>query len=172
MKSRVFLTALELNIFELIENRTVSADKIAKQLDTDTRAIEIILNALVSMDVLYKKNNLYSNIREISMLLIPGTPDYQGDMLLHYKNMWKRWSDLTHIVKSGRQDKTEWTKGMSSGLTKAMKQSAKKYAPRLVKLIDCQNIRNMLDIGGGSGAYFIAFTKCYPHLKSTLFDRV
>lgn len=171
MRSRILLTALELNIFELIENHTVPADKVAKQLDTDNRAIEVILNALVGMGVLYKKNNLYSNIREIAKLLIPGTPDYQGDMLLHYKNMWKAWSDLTHIVKSGRQYKTEWTKGMSSGLTKAMKHQAKKYAPRLVKLVDCQNIKNMLDIGGGSGAYSIAFTRCYHHLKSTLFDK-
>lgn len=171
MSSRIFLTALDLNVFEAINNKASSSDQVAQKLGTDSRAIEIILNALVSMGVLKKKNNLFLNIDKIAQLLMPSSPNYCGGAFRNYLNSWDAWSDLTTIVRTGKISDRVRNDSIKLGLYTVFKERAEEYAPRLIRLIDCHNAKTMLDLGGGSGSYSIAFTKHYLHLKSILFDK-
>ena len=171
MSSRIFLTALELNVFETIKNQAVPVDQIAQKLGTDSIAMEVMLNALVSMGILKKKNNLFVNIEDIAQLLIPSSPNYCGGIFHNYLNMWDAWSDLTTIVRTGNISDRVRTNSMRLGLYTVFKHRAEEYAPRLIRLIDCHNAKTMLDLGGGPGSYSIAFTKYYLHLKSILFDK-
>lgn len=171
MKSRVLLTAIELNLFELIGNRTISSEMIAEQLDTDHTTIDVMLNALAGLGLINKINDQYSNIKEIAQLLTPGSPNYQGDTFLHYNELWEAWSNLTRVISAGEKYKTKGTIDADLGFAKELKQQAKRFAPRIVKLVDCQSFNTMLDIGGGLGAYCIEFAKSYPHLKSVLFEK-
>jgi predicted O-methyltransferase YrrM len=48
---------------------------------------------------------------------------------------------------------------------------AKNIAPVLAQKVDLSNASCLLDIGGGTGLYAIAFLQRYPHLKAIVFDR-
>lgn len=48
---------------------------------------------------------------------------------------------------------------------------AKNIAPVLAQKVDLSNANCLLDIGGGTGLYTIAFLQRYPHLKAIVFDR-
>jgi predicted O-methyltransferase YrrM len=51
-----------------------------------------------------------------------------------------------------------------------MDRNAKERAGAVVKAIGTSGIKRMLDLGGGSGAYSIAFARAIPGLKSEILD--
>jgi ubiquinone/menaquinone biosynthesis C-methylase UbiE len=170
MSSRIFLTALELNLFETIGMKQLHVSEISKQIDTDPRATEVLLNALVGLGLLEKKGNLFSNTKYTADFLISGKPDYKGAMFQHHANLWTNWSELTKTLKSGNPINCAWNIKRSQDLAIAMKAHAREKAEKIVKLVDYTQAKRMLDLGGGAGSYSIAFARAYPCLNISLFD--
>jgi predicted O-methyltransferase YrrM len=51
-----------------------------------------------------------------------------------------------------------------------MHRNAATRAPMVVKAVGAASVRRMLDVGGGSGAYSIAFAQANPALRAEVFD--
>ena len=86
---------------------------------------------------------------------------------------WKRWSNLTDIVRRGnriRGTAFDIKESEQEAFTGAMHASAYKMAPGIVAAIKPGEARKLLDIGGGSGAYTQAFLEASPGLTATIFD--
>jgi hypothetical protein len=87
---------------------------------------------------------------------------------------WKRWSDLTEIVRQGLQKARpsvfESNKSEQETFILAMHAIAYRLAPEIVAAIKPLSAKKLLDIGGGSGSYTQAFLETYPDMKATLFD--
>ena len=171
MASRIFLTALELSVFEQLGTRQLTAAQIAQELKADAKAMEVLLNALAGMRLLKKQDNMFTNCKESEDLLIPSSPNYRGGAFHHIANLWASWSHLTETVKSGQTLNRRWTNKMKLDLSLIMQEQAKVRADKLARVIDCSNAARMLDIGGGPGAYAVAFARCCPNLKIDCFDR-
>ena len=60
-KSRIVLTAFELDIFSALGNGEMSSAEVATRCNTEIRATDRLLNALVAMELLTKKDNKFSN---------------------------------------------------------------------------------------------------------------
>ena len=60
-KSHILFTAVEFDIFTLIGKGKLTARDISQSIHTDERATEMLLNALVSIELLTKHENYYSN---------------------------------------------------------------------------------------------------------------
>lgn len=56
MSSRIFLTAIELNIFKELFGLELTASDLTKRIGTDESTTEILLNALVGMGLLQKES--------------------------------------------------------------------------------------------------------------------
>ncbi|WP_202947292.1 methyltransferase [Zavarzinella formosa] len=56
-------------------------------------------------------------------------------------------------------------------LTMALAGRAKNVAPYLAEAVDLSGAKTLLDIGGGTGIYAIAFLQKNPHLKAIVWDR-
>ena len=87
---------------------------------------------------------------------------------------WKRWSDLTEIVRYGLQKTRpsifESSESEQETFIRAMHTIARRLAPGIVAAIKPVAAKKLLDIGGGSGSYTRAFLETYPDMKATLFD--
>jgi len=171
MASRIFLTALELDVFDQLGTARLSASQLSEMLNTDSRATEVLLNALAGMGLLEKQDDMFANAEEVAGFLMTDNPHYAGDALRHNTNLWDAWSHLTEIVRTGRYYEREWTKQMSRDLASAMRQQAKSMADRLVRVIDCSNVNRLLDLGGGPGEYAVKLVKRNPHMEAVIFDR-
>ena len=68
-KSRIFLTAYELDIFTTIGEKSYNAETVSKALNLNQNAIERLLNALVALKLLEKNNENYSNTKDSLMFL-------------------------------------------------------------------------------------------------------
>ena len=51
-----------------------------------------------------------------------------------------------------------------------IKKKAVRLAQKTAESLDLDGVNNMLDLGGGSGAYAIAFAKHKPEVSATVFD--
>ncbi len=173
MESRVFLTAFELGIFTILGNKKKSSGEIAEELNADSRAADRLLNALCVTGAVEKENNKFKNSETAEKYLIKGKPDYQAG-IMHTVHLWDSWSRLTNSVLKGGyfKDKAfeERDDNWYEPFIAAMHNRAVKEAPGLVDQIDTSGVKNVLDVGGGSGAYSIAFVRKNDQITSTVFD--
>jgi (2Fe-2S) ferredoxin/predicted O-methyltransferase YrrM len=170
MPSRCILTALELDIFTAVGDGA-NAEHIGAKVHANGRAVGMLLNALVALGLLSKSGDDYENTRESARFFVQGSTDNQRNGLLHTANIWHRWSTLTDAVRSGThipidRDTTKWTHNFIAG----MQRNAKNRAPLLVKALGAAGVRRVLDLGGGSGAYSIAFAKACPDVQCEILD--
>ncbi len=171
MPSRCLLTALELDIFTAV-GEGANAEQIGKKIRANARAACMLLNALVALGLLSKSGDDYKNTAESARFFVQGSKDNHRNGLLHTANIWHRWSTLTDAVRSGtrvptsRDDNPEWTRNFIAG----MQRHAKDRAPLVVKALGTTDVRRILDLGGGSGAYSIAFAKASPNVQCEILD--
>jgi SAM-dependent methyltransferase len=172
-ESRVILTSIEMDLFTAIGSGASSAET-ARRIGTDARATELLLNALCAMKLLKKSGAVYQNTPLSNRYFVAGSPDYARDSLMHSVNLWTRWSTLTECVRAGTSvsrgeisDRgAEWTKFFIA----AMNRNAQERAPWVVRAIGAEGKKRMLDVGGGSAAYSIAFCRANASLEAEVLD--
>jgi biotin operon repressor len=170
MESRILLTAAQANLFTLLSEEPHSVDNLAERLQGNRRALTILLDALAAMGLLDKQNDKYYCEPAISELLSERSSRSVLPMVLHAGNLWTRWSNLTCLVSDNLKKETSEQDWMSAFIG-AMHTIALPQADRLVSRINPGTARRLLDVGGASGTYTMAFLRASPNLTATLFDR-
>lgn len=171
MPSRCILTALELDLFTAIGDGA-DPQQIGAGINANARSVAMLLNALVSLGLLFKSGDVYQNTPESTRYFVQGSKDNHRNGLLHIANIWHRWSTMTDAVRTGtripseREDNPEWTRNFID----AMQRIARDRAPLVVKALGTDGVRRILDLGGGSGAYSIAFAKASPDVQCEILD--
>jgi len=176
METRIFLTGAELNLFTLLASDPLSAEEITVRIKGDLRTLTILLDALTAMDLLVKQAGKYYCPPPISSFLSKNSPGSVLPMVHHMVHLWQRWSDLTKIVcpsasateAASPQEKKEEELRDFIG---AMHTIAAKLAPAIVTAVNPGHAKTLLDVGGASGTYTLAFLQAAPQMKGTLFDK-
>ena len=169
MPSRAILTALELDVFTAVGERG-TAQQVAAKIQAAVRATEMLLNALVSLKLLEKHDGIYTNTPVAARFLVEGSPDSARTAQLHMANMWRRWSKLTDAVRTGTAVEASRDNGWVNSFIAAMDHTARGRARAVVQAVELNGEKRMLDLGGGSGAYSIAFVKAASALHSEIVD--
>ncbi len=172
-ESRVVLTALELDVFTAVGDGAAAVE-VAAKLHTDARATETLLNALASLRLLVKQDGVFHNSEAAARYFTAGSRDNARPALLHTAHLWHRWSTLTECVRAGTATARDEIAGRGQDWTEAfiaaMHRNASERAPLVVRAVGVENVRRMLDVGGGSGAYSIAFAQANPTLRADILD--
>ena len=173
MDCRVLLTGAELNIFMHLTDST-SSKNLAKKHGWHERPLTVLLDALTAMGLVIKKDGLYRTDPSLLPFLRSDSPQTVLPMIRHAATIWKNWSNLTRIV-----TETGGVESSSSGFENpedqkafigAMHVVARARAPQIIKAINPGSARRLLDVGGASGTYTIAFLEASPDMSGTLFD--
>jgi SAM-dependent methyltransferase len=172
-KSRVILTATELDLFTYLERHPSSAQNLARALGLDDRATTRVLDCLVTYGVLTKNDGRYE-LTDDSRPLSSSHPETIRPMLLHMSHMWRNWSQLTETVRIGANPLRERASEMGGDVQRsfigAMHVIGARMSKEIARAYDASRFRRLLDIGGGSGSYTIAFLEQNPDLSAVLFD--
>lgn len=176
METRIFLTAAELNLFTLLASQPLSAEEITVRIKGDLRGLTVLLDALTAMDLLVKQAGKYYCPPPISSFLSKNSSDSVLPMVHHMAHLWQRWSDLTKIVcpsaclteAASPQEKKEEELRDFIG---AMHAIAAKLAPAIITAVNPGRAKTLLDVGGASGTYTLAFLQAAPQMKAALFDK-
>ncbi len=173
MECRLLLTGVELNLFSLAASAPLSAEEISGKLKGDLRATTILLDALSALGFLEKKDNHYRTVPSLVPLLSDSEPTSILPGILHTAHLWRTWSQLTNVVLKGVPSKAEASGFTGDRLTAfigAMHVGAAGAADGIVAAIAPGPAKALIDIGGGSGTYTVAFLKASPEMKATIFD--
>ena len=165
MESRVLLTGTELDLFTLAASAPVSAREIAGRIGADLRALTIVLDALAAMGLMIKKDDAYRTEPSAARLLAANGPESILPIIRHSVDLWERWGRLTGKVAGPRTPDAPM-----SAFIGAMHAIARPLAPRIVALVNPAGARRLLDVGGGSGSYTLAFLEAAPEMRATIFD--
>lgn len=172
-RSRVLLTAYELGLFTAINDEWKTSAEVAEALETDARATDRLMNALTALGLLEKRDGRFTSSPAAAQFLVKGRPEYMAG-LGHTVHLWQTWSGLTHAVRAGtgtvgdevNKRGEDWLRAFIG----AMHWRAKQMADAVVALLDLSGVSRVLDVGGGSGAFSMAFVRAGRGIHAVVFD--
>ena len=164
---------VKLDVFTIIGKDHLKGENVADKIKGDKRGVKMLLNALSAMDLLVKKEDVYSNTPLSLTFLSKDSSRYMGHIILHHHNLVESWTRLDIAVRSGRSVRhraTHTDKEERKNFLMGMFNLAMNLAPVLVPKVDISGRRHLLDLGGGPGTYAIYFCMNNPRLKATVYD--
>ena len=176
IEARAIQVAVSLGIFDALKDRPQDAATIAAAIETDPRATEILLNALVALALLEKQNSFFSLNETSSTYLVQSSPKYFGAMILFDASLWAAWGELATAVRSGkparRADMYQGNFQETERFIHAMHSlvQARGDAEILAERLDLNDVTELLDIGSGPATYPIYLLSKHPKLHATIFD--
>ena len=166
--------AVELDVFSTLGRKARTAPELAKLLQGDLRATTALLDALVALDLLSKKGTRYSLPRELALVLTESGPRSFLPMLRHQCNCLRGWSQLAWVARQGRpaerRPSIRGAEADRAAFIQAMDNVSAPVAPGLVKKLKPLKFKHLLDVGGASGTWTLAFLRAVPGARATLFD--
>ncbi len=176
--SEVLYTAVELEIFSLIEPGGRSSEEISISLGIEPRGAERFLQALCAVGLLINDGGRFYNTKVSSEFLVIGKEDYQGDSILWRKQLFSNWRDLADCLKTGGRVKYDFAGeapvNMANRIKKyisAMDSVARTKVREMTPFFEGIHLRGkILDVGAGSGAISAGFLEIYPEMTATLMD--
>jgi SAM-dependent methyltransferase len=166
-------------VFDSLEHGAKTSEQIAQETGASARALQILMNALVGLDLLKKdRRGRYSLTQESTAFLLnnkPGT--HAGFFGTIAPQLISRWLQLSEIVREGRpavavNQETEGTEFFSQLVENIIPMSyppAQKLAEHL-KVSKAKNQLRVLDLAAGSGIWGIALAQKSPHVRATALD--
>lgn len=173
MMSRLLLSGAELDVFTLLTTPK-TLDEVVAALGTQERGTEILLDALSAAGFLEKRDGRYACPPETAAALSSEAPGSVLPMILHSASIWKNWSDLSDVVRSGKKESTPaglFEKDALKAFIYAMHVVGRDAADAIAAVAKANASRAFLDVGGATGTYAEAFVRRYPGMRATVFDR-
>ena len=180
-RSKTMFTAVELGVFEATPT---TAAAFSAHANTDHRATELLMDACVSLGLLAKHGNEYSNTPESETYLKRTSPHTLAGYALYSNNvLWRLWDHLPDAVREGTHRwpqafqmegpifshffKTD--EAMRTFLT-GLHGLGMLSSPQAIGAHDLSAVKHFVDLGGGTGHLALAFLDQYAQAKATVFD--
>jgi ubiquinone/menaquinone biosynthesis C-methylase UbiE len=179
---KTLAAAHELDLFTRLSRMGgMTIAEVAEELELHQRPAEMLLTGCAALGLLEKEGEQYRNSPLAEEFLVRGKPYYFGgfvQMLDH--RLYPGWGKLTEAIKTNRP--TTWDPNTQASLFEgedpamlatfweAMHSLSTYTARVLAEADDLSGYTQLLDVGGGSGAYDIELCKRYPGLRATIYD--
>lgn len=165
---------VKLNVFSHLAHSPMAAADLARLLEVDGRGLDMLLHALVAMDLLSKEEDRFAATPFSAEYLARQSPQYLGHIIMHHHFLVDGWSRLDEAVRHGRpvrKRSSHDTDGIErESFLMGMFNLASLLAPRVAAAIDLGGRRRLLDLAGGPGTYAIHFCRHNPQLNAVIFD--
>jgi SAM-dependent methyltransferase len=166
--------AAELDLFTLLGEDSLTAEAIAVRLPSNLRAMVVLLDALAALGLLVKQGENYSVPPEVRPWLTASGSGTALPMVLHQMTLIRMWSQLAWIVRSGepamRQASIRGAEADRAAFIAAMHSVSGPVADDLVARLGPPKFNHLLDVGGASGTWTLAFLRAVPGSRATIFD--
>ena len=170
----IITAAAELDVFTALDNGAASAGTLADRIGADPRGTTVLLDALVAFGLLNKREALYALSPGVADLLCADSPRNVLPAVRHQGNCLRRWAQLAQVMRSGRPaERTPSVRGAQAdceAFIGAMNNFTEAVAPEIVGKLESVKFQRLLDIGGASGTWTIAFLRAFPDATAVLFD--
>ncbi|MEM7171198.1 MAG: methyltransferase [Pseudomonadota bacterium] len=180
--AQAVLVALDLGVFEFLEKGPADLAAIAAQFGLPPRGASAMLDACVAHQFILRDGEHF-RLSEISATyLTPESPTYMGDFLKAANIAQPDVNAFPSVRRSIVENRTQVYDGeelfeshavaaeRARAFTMMMHGHSISSALTWPLNFDLSQSKQMIDIGGGSGAHAIGATLRWPALKATVFD--
>lgn len=165
---------VKLDLFSQLATKPMTSAELAGALGLSDRGLDMLLHALVAMDLLIKQEERFCTTAFSAAHLARQSPQYLGHIIMHHHFLVDGWSRLDEAVRYGHQVRkraSHDTDGLErESFLMGMFNLASLLAPRVAAAIDLSGRRRLLDLAGGPGTYAIHFCQQNPELRAVIFD--
>ncbi|HBE66263.1 MAG TPA: homocysteine methyltransferase [Rhodopirellula baltica] len=182
--SKVMFAAVELGVFDSLEQQKRSAEDLAIELQCDPAAVSRLLNGLVGMELLSRDGEQYKNTGLASELLTSTSPNRMTGYIKFSNDVsWKLWSHFENAIREGShrwKDAYGWDQPIFSSFfadDAAMREFLMGMhgygvisSPKVVRAVDLSQFNHLVDLGGATGHLPMAACEAYESLTATVFD--
>jgi SAM-dependent methyltransferase len=170
----VITAAADLGVFEMLATGEKTVEDAARAMDADERGTRILLDALTALELIEKNGDRYSITEEIGALLTPDGELTVFDMVRHQGSCLRRWAQLEYVVKHGgpaeRIVSVRGDEADRAAFIGAMDDVNKAVADEIVRDLMPLEFTHVLDLGGASGTWALAWLRANPAARATVFD--
>ncbi|MEE4015370.1 methyltransferase [Roseibium sp. FZY0029] len=179
MGSKALFSALHVDLFSLLSEKTLSPEEVARKSELDLDRATTLLTALASLGLVHREGTGFTNSPAAEAFLVKGRKYDFGDYLRFqidkqmYPFMTQLNDALTDSLEDGQVASYEaWFSDPEEARLYSRSQHAGSLGPGrgLAKLVDLSAAKQLLDVGGGTGAFSISLCNAYPGLRSTVLD--
>jgi SAM-dependent methyltransferase len=133
-----------------------------------------LADALAALGLLDKQGSCYQTPAALRPWLVADSPDSLLPMLLHQMNLVRTWSQLAPVVQTGQPARREASirgaEADRAAFLGAMHSISAPVADALVARLGPPRFRHLLDVGGASGTWTLAFLRAVSGSRATIFD--
>ena len=162
------------DVFGLLGDQRLTADDVAARLGADQRAVGAMLDALAALKLLTKQDGRYGVPPDVAELLTEKGAHSLLAMIRHHGTCMRKWVQLAEVVLSGGPAEARTSiRGEESdkaAFIEAMDNVSGPMADTVIQAIDPLAFKHILDVGGGSGTWALAFLRAVPGAVATVFD--
>lgn len=166
--------AADLDLFSAIARTPATAAELATTLTCDARGLAVLLDALTALGLVSKAAGVYRLAAEAETLLTAESARSVLAMVQHQANCLRRWAQLGSVVKTGRPaleiPSIRGPAGDQEAFIGAMDNVSAPVAGPVIGALGPIAFDHLLDVGGASGTWTIAFLQACPAGRATLFD--
>lgn len=178
-KPQVLKHGINFKVFNYL-SEPISAEVVAKKLETKPSPTSRLLDMLVVIGVITKNDGKYMNTPLAEEYLVGGKPTYMGDMYAMSVEMYEGMvAKIPQALKSGipETDASQaypedfWVRmtEMNARYQRAM--WSYKALPMVIEMPEFPSFARMLDLGGNAGVFTVALVSRHPTLKGTVLDQ-
>ena len=180
MASKALFTALDLDLFTHIERGAGNLIRLAKATGLSENLLLTLLTALKSLGLIVEHDGRFANAPATAKFLVAGAPGDFRDYVRLVNGAFG-YESFRHLTAALRGERTFPDKGFYEGMiysaglggeTFSAAQHSGSVGPArlMAKRMSLAGRKRLLDVGGGSGAYALAFCAANPLLKATILD--
>ncbi len=179
--SKALFAALELDLFSKIARGAATIAALAEATGVAANRLRTLLTALKTAGVVSEAGGAFANAPATANFLVAGAPGDFRDYI-RVVNGGFLYEGMRHIEKSLRGERVfpngsfyegiVYSEGGVGGPAFSAAQHAGSLGPAklMAKRVKLGEAAKFLDVGGGSGAYSLAFLKQNPNLRATILD--
>jgi hypothetical protein len=180
MASKALFAALDFDLFTHIARGSASAQALGTATGIAENRLLTLLAALKSLGLITERDGRYSNAPATSKFLVAGAPGDFRDYVRLVNGAFG-YESFRHLSTALRGERIFPDKGFYEGLiysegiggdqfSSAQHTGSLGPARLMAKRVDLRDRKRLLDVGGGSGAYALAFCTANPQLRATILD--
>ncbi len=170
----ILAAAVDLDLFSALHAGAETAPEITRKLKADLRGTTILLDALAALQLLDKNDQRYSVPASLVPLLTADGAESVLAMTQHQANCLRRWAQAAQVVKTREPaERIPSIRGEAAdqeAFIGAMHNISAPMADQVIQAVQPLQFKRLLDIGGASGTWTMAFLRACPSARATLFD--
>jgi predicted O-methyltransferase YrrM len=176
--------ALDLGLYEILNEGSASAEELADRLDLDLRAVRAVLPVLVGSNILTSHGGRFGLTATARTFLLKDSDYFFGAKLMGQARSSREHAELMKALRPVKKKQRWWwpkdpvdawesgkiTRDMAKGIAAYMQSECSGLAVGAARSGVYTGVERLLDVGGGSGAMAVAISREQPETECTVLD--